>query len=459
MITTLVLARLLLPGDFGLVSIALVIINSLALLRDMGMSQALIYRRADIEIAADTAFFILPAAGLFLAVIAFLAAPALSSFFNVADSQSIIRVLALSLVLSSFGLVPVALLERELSFRRRFLPEIIPVVGYAAAAIAAAAAGFGVWSLVAGELSRSFLLATAIWPFSPWRPHFRFSKAIALELLVYGRHILGAGLAIFLFTTIDNASVAKWLGTEQLGYYVLAFTLGTLPASQIAMSAGRVLFPAYATIQNDHEALAKAYTRTVSCVSAVAAPIALGTLVIGPVFLTTLYGEKWAGSITALQILSFYGLLRAVGGTAGEILKAVGKPRLLARVAYLQLAVVVIPLYPVISRWGINGAALLFTSAMLAGITLAMILACRAIRVPVSGALASALTPVVLSAPAAVLGYFLADRIFGGSGPIALLAGSGALILCYPPLLYIFQRSLLSELGRILRSALALQTR
>lgn len=451
-ITTLLLAGLLLPEDFGTVAVALVVINSLALIRDMGLSQSLIHRRGDIRDAADTAFVLLPLQGLMLAALAALAAPLVAGFFNVEGSIPVIRVLALSLALSSFSLVPSSLLERDLSFGRKFIPETVPVLGYSATAVTAAAAGLGVWSLVIAEVARSFLQATIIWPFSSYRPSWRFSRRIARELFRYGRHIVGAGVAIFLFTTLDNAFIARMLGTEQLGFYVLAFTLATVPASQVAQVVSRVMFPAYSSIQHEREALSRAYLRTVEYVSAVAAPIALGTLAIGPLLLNTLYQDKWEGTFRVLQILALYGFFRAVGGTAGEILKAVGKPWLLARVTYLQLVLVVALAYPAIRGAGIEGAAILFTGAMFAGVLVATILASAAVAISPLKVIARAAIPLAISALAAAGAYGAASLAPAGSGPLALSLSIAVFTGLYLAVSFLWQRRLLLDMAGLIKS-------
>lgn len=459
MLTTLVLARLLLPEDFGVVALVLVIINGLSLFRDMGFSQALIHRRKDIDQAADTAFVFLPVIGLALSVITVLLAPAIGAFFEIPEATSITRVLALSLVFSSFSQVPSTILERELRFKRKFVPEVAPVVGYSAAALIGAILGLGAWSLVAGELARSFLTATVVWPFSPWRPRIYFNWTLARELISYGWHIVGASVAIFIFSTLDNIAIARGLGASQLGYYVLAFTLGTLPATQIAYSVGKVLFPAYSSIQTDQQALSRAFKRTVAYVSLVASPIALGTLALGPIFLSALYGEKWNGSVRALQILSFYGLLRSTGVASGEILKSVGKPQVLAHIAYLQLILVIIPLYPIVKYSGIEGVASMFTLVIALGALIAGVIASHVVGTRFIHVFAGTVSPFAFSALSALVGWVVSSKLLNEQGIAALVGGVSAFILIYSASLFYFRRSLVLELCRLARRTLAPHTK
>lgn len=452
--TTLLLARLLVPEDFGVVAVAMVIINSLALLRDMGVSQALIQRQEDIEEAADSAFVLLPLTGTALSALIMVLAPAIGDFFDIPQSVAIIRVLAIGLVISSFGLVPSTLLQKDLRFKRRFIPEIAPIGGYCLVATVTAFSGWGAWSLVAGELTRNIMLATAIWPFSTWRPKLRFNWVVAKSLLTYGWHIMTAGVAIFLFTTIDNLGVAKALGTEQLGFYVLAFTIGTMPATQMAHAFSLVLFPAFSRIQGDKVALCQALTRTISYNTALTAPIALATLSLGPVMLTTFYGDKWSGAVVALQILSIYGFFRAAAVSSGEILKSIGAPNLLARVTYVQLLLVVALLYPTVVYGGINGVAVLFTMVIALCALGVMYIACRAIGCSYLKALSGTLMPLSMAGVSALLAWLIASVLMGGSSLAALMAGTVAYIVSYLILILIFNRRMVTEMKSLVKGAL-----
>ena len=198
-ITKIVLARLLAPADFGLLAVGLLAINSMGLLRDLGFGAALIYKKDDPDhSAANTAFILLPIVASVLFVLAYLSAPHVALFFDNAAVEPIVRVLALTFIISSFGTVPSMLLEKELEFKKKVLPETVPVAGYACVTIWLALHGYGVWSLVYGQIVSAVLMAMLIWVVSDWRPTFKFDSGVARGLFGYGKHILGASVVIFL---------------------------------------------------------------------------------------------------------------------------------------------------------------------------------------------------------------------------------------------------------------------
>lgn len=450
-LVTMVLAELLAPSDFGLFSLALIMTGTFGIFREMGLSQALIFRRRDIDRAADTAFFLVPAQGLVMFCVVFALAPAIASFFDIPEAVLLIRIISLDLVISSFGMVPAVLLERDLRFRTKFIPLIVPIIGYSVVAVIAALLGYGVWSLVAGELTRSFLTATVIWFFTRWRPRLFFDWQLAKELLSYGKHIVGASLAVLLFTNIDNIAVAKGLGAEQLGYYVFAFSVGTMPITQMALSVNRVLFPAFSRIQTDLKALSKAYARSIEYMSMIAAPLALATATMGPVMLNVLYGGKWNGSIPVLQFLAFYGLFRAFGTGAQSMLKSLGKPRLASRVTYIQFILILPLLYTVTKNWGIAGVGLLFTVSITVGAFVLIYLGSRACGASFTWILSGLAYPIIFSCAGSLAAYLVSYQAMAKNNFESLLAGSATFIFVYLLCFMSFRRRLVIEFFRLVK--------
>jgi len=357
-ITTLVLARLLAPDDFGLVAIASLVINALQIFRDLGLSQALIYRRDDIQKAADTAFFLVPATGVILYGLAYLAAPHVAVFFENEIVKPVLRVLALDIVISSLGTVPSTLLERELNFGKRVTAEILSNVGYAAVCIALASIGLGVWSIVYGQLTQSVIAAVLVWILSPWRPAFGFDKNIAVEISRYGKDIVATAILIFIFTNIDDAFVGKMLGTSSLGFYTLGFSIANLPRQLVTSLVDRVTFPTYSKLQEDYQALSRAYLRSVKLVSVFSMPAAFGIFTLAPDIILTLYTRKWEASIVVIQILSFYGLCRSIGALSGNVFMAIGKQSVMPKMTLVQLLLFSALIYPLAMTFGIIGVCM-----------------------------------------------------------------------------------------------------
>jgi len=360
-ITTLILARLLVPDDFGLVAIVFLVINALQIFRDLGLDQALIYRRDDIQKAADTTCFLVLAAGLILYGLAYLAAPHVAVFFENEIVKPVLRVLALNIVISSLGTVPATLLEKELKFGKRVTAEILSNVGYAAICVTLASVGLGVWSIVYGQLTQSIIAAVSVWILSPWRPAFGFDKKIAVEIFRYGKDIVATAILIFIFTNIDDAFVGKILGTASLGFYTLGFSIANLPRQLVTSLVDRVTFPTYSKLQEDYQALSRAYLKSVKLVSMFSIPAAFGIFTLAPDIILTLYTRKWEASIVVIQILSFYGLCRSIGALSGNVFMAIGKQSIMPKMTLVQLLLCSALIYPLTLTFGVIGVCMAVT--------------------------------------------------------------------------------------------------
>lgn len=378
-VTLLVLARILTPVHFDLVAVALLTIESLQFFQELGFGTALIYRQSDVEAAADAAFFTLLLSNSLLYIVTFLAAPLIATFFSRPEVVPILRVLALSMVINALGRVPFVLLSKELDFRRKVMPEVVAGVIGNSVAIGLALSGYGVWSLVWGQLVDVTIRTLTVWLVSPWRPRLRYDWQVGRELFHYGKHIAGSQLLIFGITNIDDVFVARMLGNGALGIYGFAYKISNLPATNITRLVTRVTFPAFSRIQNDLDRLRAAYYRVVRYVSLLAFPVAVATVIFAADLVHTVVGDQWAPAIVPIQLLSIYGLLRSVAANMGPIFQAGGKPQWLFRIALWRLVTMAALLYPSIRWAGIAGVCALSAAVSMVDFVISAILVSRVV--------------------------------------------------------------------------------
>ena len=358
---TLVLARVLEPGDFGLVGLAWLAINAFDFLRDLGITAALVYRQGDDEdIAANVAYIALAVASVIIYILIFFTAPWIERFFSQAGGLTqILRVLALTTMINAVGQVPYTLMAKHLDFRNRAIPIIIAGVGNSIVAITMALTGYGVWALVGGYLTDSILRNSLVWLFTPWRPRWRFDWDIWREMFDYGKHIVSSRILIFGITNIDDAMVGRVLGTTELGFYTLAYRLSNLPATHITKLVSSVMFPAFSKIQGERERVRRIFFETVHAVGILAVPISVGTIVLGPTFVHQYYQGRWDDAILPMQWLTIYGMIRSIAANMGPILRAQGKPQWISALALWRFITMAVFLYPAILWKGIVGVSIL----------------------------------------------------------------------------------------------------
>ena len=432
-IAMLILARVLVPAHFGLVSLALLAIESLQFFQELGFSSALIYRQSDVEDAADSAFYILIASNLLLYLLAMLAAPVIASFFRTPDVTPVLRVLALTMVINSFGRVPVTLLSKELDFKRKIIPDIVAGIGGNVLAVVLALRGQGVWSLVWGQMLDACLRNTIVWFVCPWRPRLRLNLRVGRELFSYGKHIVGSQLLIFGITNIDDAFVGRMLGPGPLGHYGLAYKVSNLPATNITRLVTRVTFPAFSQLQNEPSRLRSAYFRVVHYVSLLAFPVAVATFIFAPEFVHTVIGDKWAPAIVSIQLLGIYGLLRSVAVNMGPMFQAGGKPQWLFYIALWRLITMAVLLYPAIRWQGIVGVSALSAVVSIVDFIISAALVNRIIQAKMIDH-ARLLLPIFILSVAAGLTGRVAEGglLMAGLRPLfAMLCGGGVMVVVY----------------------------
>ena len=358
--TILILAKLLTPDDFGLIAIATLITASIGLFRHLGLSQALIYQKDEIDKAADAAFFMVPINSSVLYLLAFVSAPFIASFFRNAAVTSLVRVMALSLIISSFGLVPSALFEKELEFKKKAIPDAVHLITYGVISTILAFLEFRYWSMAIGLLGADVAGLISVWLISDWRPKLRFDKKIAKELLSYGKYITGSGVVIFAIRNIDDAFIGRLLGTTVLGAYNFAYRIANFPATNITNILGTVAFPAFSKIEDDIGALREAFFKMFKYISLLTIPVSFGIIAITPEFIGLAYGTKWLSAILPIQILSIYGLLRSLP-TNGSLFLAKGRADILFKVSSGQLLCLALLLYPSIRIGGVIGVCILLS--------------------------------------------------------------------------------------------------
>jgi O-antigen/teichoic acid export membrane protein/4-amino-4-deoxy-L-arabinose transferase-like glycosyltransferase len=355
-LTNLVLARLLSPAEFGLVSFAMIMIGASALLQDVGVPAALIYSRRDIHTIAGTALTINVVVATLLVAVVVLASPVLASLGGDALIGPIVMVLAAGLIVTSLGSVQNAMLVKQMSFRRKFLPDVVPSLASGVLSIFLALFGFGVWSLVSGHIARTASSTLLLWRLSPVRPRPTFDRSVAAELLKYGRHISFASVLGFAVANVDYFIVGYMLGTTELGLYTMAYILATMPAYTIGQVVSTVAFPAFSQLRNDPEELFRFFSKVFGAVCAVAMPVGVIIYIGAPAYANVILGSKWAGIVAPLQILSFFGVMLSLDYCSGAAYKASGRPDWMWRWTLVKLAILV-PLMVFMARFGIAGIA------------------------------------------------------------------------------------------------------
>jgi lipopolysaccharide exporter len=358
LIRTIILARLLAPSDFGLLGIAVLTISTLETFSQTGFQAALIQKKENIEAYLDTAWTVSVIRGVILFGLLFFSAPLVAKFFSSPQAILIIRVIALTVFLSGLRNIGVIFFQKELEFSKQFSYHLSGTITNFSVGIVLAFILRNVWALVWGGLAASFVQSCMSYILHSYRPRLRFEKVKFAELLGFGQWVVGSGVLIFLIMQGDDIFVGKMLGVTALGLYQMAYLISNLPATEITHVISQVTFPAYSKLQSEIFKLRDAYLKVLQVTAFLSFPIAGLVFILAPDFTRLFLGEKWMPMVPAMQVLTIFGLIRALAATTGSLFQGSGNPHILTKLAVLQLGILVGIIYPLSTKWGILGTSI-----------------------------------------------------------------------------------------------------
>ncbi len=375
-VQTAILARLLVPEDFGVMRLAMVALAAAGGLSNFGINQALIQRKQVSRRSLDTAWTMDLLRCLLIGLAVFLAAGPVARFYEEPQLAWIIRLVSVKLLLLGFSNNSgIAMLRRELQFRRKQIYEICINISAAVLTIGLAFWLRSVWALAwgqvlygAGELVGSYIA-------HPFRPRFRFYLDEARDLFRFGKHLFVGGILRFLRRSLASLLLGKLLGMEVLGYYTLARSLVITPVSLVVPVFGKVLYPAFSRMQKRLDVLRRAVVRAVGLGSLAICPMLVGIAATARPLVSLLYGQGYAPVATIAGAFCIVQFLQFVSLPAGALLQARGKPYWNNVATLLRLVVFVPSLFVLTPRYQAVGVvwALVVASAVEAVILLALV--------------------------------------------------------------------------------------
>jgi O-antigen/teichoic acid export membrane protein len=320
--TSMIMARLLTPTDFGIAAASSFFIVLAARLTQFGFNAALV-RVKDLRPEHESSVFVVSlAAGLFNYLVLFFAAPFIGDFFRSADAGHLVRFAALSFLVAPFSTVPTSLMSRGMQFRYLAYSDWTDSIVGTCITLTLAFNGFGFWSIPYGHISGILVRVVLQHYLTGWRPSLRVSRAALQELLSYGLGIQTKRLLQYATQNIDNMVVGRVLGVGQLGIYDKAFM--TMNRMVTRLTLGQAPFRIFAIIHEDVERFGRAYSRLILSITLVAFPIMAGCIVAAKPLFEVLYGQQWGAAVLPFQLLCVGGMLKLLDAYASQAIEAAG---------------------------------------------------------------------------------------------------------------------------------------
>jgi O-antigen/teichoic acid export membrane protein len=339
LITTALLAHFLLPEDFGLIGSALIVITFIEAIRSFGVNEALIYNDTRVDDAADTVFLLNVGFGILQFVLAFIFAPLAVLLFHEPRIVDLIRLVSVSFIFNALGQTHDALMQKELKFRKRFLPEVISSAAKGVVSIGMVYLGFGVWAIAIGYVVNAAVITVVLWLMVRWRPRFRFFTDKARELWRYGVNILMLNALAIAVNQANPIIIGSMLGATQLGYLTVAARIPELIVMNFTNVLTKVLFPTYVKIKNDREMLLKGLFTTTKYISFVTMALGFGMAAVAPEVVRLVFPSgKWEPAIPLFMILAINGMISTLAWNAGDVFKAIGRPDVSTKLLVIETA-------------------------------------------------------------------------------------------------------------------------
>jgi PST family polysaccharide transporter len=358
------LARLLSPGDYGLLAMVTLLLQFGASIADLGFGDALVQKRDLSERHRSAVFWLGTVSGVGLTAATVVFAPWVAAFYEVEELTPLARALAPIFLLGALETVPRAMVERRLDFRRVIQVECVAAAIAGSVAVALAWRGLGVTSLVVQLLLAAALEDAMFFAASGWRPRWDWSRGALGELIGFGRNRVMTRTFGYWSRHVDELLVGKLLGVTAIGLYTRAFNLIQVPVVYVSRAAAEALFPSLAEIQDDVARVRRTHVRTTAAVALVTVPMCCGLAALAEPVVLGLFGEQWRGMIPLVRILSVSALAQSITGLSSSVFLSQGRPDLHLRVAVLQSLGTVVAV--LIGRaWGVTGVATGFTVAAL----------------------------------------------------------------------------------------------
>lgn len=355
-LSTVVLARLLTPDDYGLFGMVAVVVGFAAIFKDMGLSTATVQASSVTRRQIDAMVWINLAVSVCIGAAVLLSAPIVATFYGQPELAPMTAALSLTFVVGGLTIQHEALLRRHFRFGELAVIQSAAQAASLAASVAAAILGLGYWALVVGALSSTVVGVGMTYFFCPLLPGIPRRGTGVADLVSFGRNMIGFEFINYWARNLDNILVGKFLGADPLGLYSRAYTLFMLPITQVRTPMSQVALPVLSALRSEPQRYRVFYSRLVEVMGLVTVPITMYCLVEAEFIVGVLLGRQWLGVVPTFRILAVLGLLQPTMSTAGLVMLSHGRSDRQLRVGVVGSLAVAIG-FVIGLRYGIAGVA------------------------------------------------------------------------------------------------------
>jgi len=360
--STVILARLLTPEDYGVVAMVAVVTNFVMMFKDMGLSMATVQRDEINHGQISTLFGINVFIGLIIMLVMAALAPGVAWFYGKPELTLITLALAGTFIFGGLTIQHQALLRRQMHFGRLAVIEIAAMLNGVVAAVISAWYGAGYWALVIMQLVTAVSMAVGVWIACDWRPSLPKRGTGVRPMLAFGGHITGFGIVNYFAGNLDKILLGRFCGASVLGLYSRAYNIMMLPITRVREPLNAVAIPALSHIQNEPIRYKRYYIKLITLIAFITMPFMAFLFVCAEEVIALLLGDQWSGAVNIFKILCLAAFIQPVATTRGLVLFSLGQSKRYFTFGIINSIVIVIS-FILGLPWGAIGVAVAYTIA------------------------------------------------------------------------------------------------
>lgn len=341
-IVSIILARILLPEDYGAIALVMVFISIADVFVSSGFGSALIQKKDADQVDFSSVFYFNLGFSIIVYIILFIIAPFISSFYNMQVLSSVLRVLGLKIPLAAINSVQSAYISRHMLFKKFFLATLGGTIGSAVVGIIFAYNGYGVWALVAQYLFNSVVDTIILWFTVKWRPKKIFNFKRLKPLLNFGWKLLASKLVNEVISQLRNLIIGKVYTSSDLAYYNKGVSFPNLILTNINASITAVVYPAMSKLQDNSDRFKKYLLKSISYSTFIIAPIMMGMFIVSDNIIELLLTDKWMFCVPYVQIACLYSVFQPLTTMNLEAINAIGRSDLDLKFAIIKRGLAII---------------------------------------------------------------------------------------------------------------------
>jgi O-antigen/teichoic acid export membrane protein len=432
MAARILLARLLMPEDFGLVAMVAALTGLMLIFSDLGLGQATVQREKISHEQVSTLFWINAAFGLLVSLVFVALAPALVWFYHEPRLLWITIALAGGFLFAGLTIQHQALLQRQLEMGALSIINIFVAVISVVVSIGALLLGAGVWAIVAGILSESIAKAAAVWFACRWRPGFPRTLGGVRSMIAFGGNLTGSSVLGYVAAMSGNVLVGKAFGAVALGLYSRAYDLLLMPLRQVIMPVSSVAISTLSRLQNEPQRYRRYFMRALVLIAMLIVPPIVYVTVMSKEVIVAVLGIRWVEASALFSIMGIAGVVQPYMATQYWLLVSTGKTKRVFRIS-VATAILTVGSYFAGLPFGTEGVAIAFTVCNLLVFVPSFAYACRGTPVSLRDILAVTGYPfaAVGAMAAALWGYKAMAGDFAGSFAGIGISFVGAMVIYY----------------------------